>query len=117
MSPDETRVKIAEALGYTNIGMRQATGFWLDDPGYCLMGQRNGLDVPIPAFDSDLNDCHEMERLGLTTPELRKAYVNELDVITGANNQDSWSECLYCGFTATALQRCEAFLKTKKLWT
>jgi len=81
---------------------------------------------PIPDYLGDLNACHEMEEI-IRAKGLSKTYFNHLYhavnqecvEATGYEFDDlvSCAEVATYAVSATAAQRCEAFLKTLGLWT
>jgi len=108
LPPDELRIKVAEALGVTNIEYCGREEGWLGKP------PGSDDDAPLPDWPNDLNACHDMEKFiewkcvewfgeegDWSAPS---AYVGHLRRIT---KQDEW--CMVC---ATARQRCIAFLLT-----
>lgn len=125
MSPDEMRVKIAEAVGWRFTPSKAWAGMvtiWNPDGNLVTNTSPEGLAGNLPAFDCDLNACHEMERTiypnfeTASDEELRTwmRYRRNLRDVTFADCQEGAGidERL---IRATALQRCEAFLRTKKL--
>lgn len=96
MTNDEIRIKVAEAMGFTN------TSF------VCWRGHLDGYERRIPNYPEDLNACAEFEAT-LTDDEWTD-YLNQLYFITfkvGAKDRDRQA------VSATARQRCLAYLKTK----
>lgn len=72
----------------------------------------------IPRFTTDLNACHEMEKV-LDDGGLWKGYCNRLwEVVCPQFEQMSGLNAAVALLLlhATAAQRCEAFLKTLGLW-
>ena len=105
MSPEEQRIAIAEACGWT--------GFNPDNIPDCLQFTARRADGKwglIPDGPNDLNDCHEFEEklIALGPPALDTYEIFLLAICTRAGNRI---------FRATAAQRCEAFLKTINKWT
>ena len=112
MTPEQQRIKIAEACGLT------LTDAW----GHTTNGK---TWEPLPNYLSDLNACHEMEKTldnkanimdeedGFCTE--RDRYMDTLQSITDARptHQD---DCEWAFLTATPAQRCQAFLRTLGLW-
>jgi hypothetical protein len=101
MKPEQQRIAIAEACGWTQI-----------EPCTCCDGVSRGYQPTpgahkkhIPDYLNDLNAMHEAEatlRFGR-----RKHYIDLL----GETYHDIWGFC-----TATAAQRAEAFLRTIGKW-
>ena len=111
MTPERMRIKIAEALGWKRVEYHPALGNqgWTspDRPGTRL----------APDFCNDLNSCHDMEKI--LTKSDHANYVEHLITITNINTETTgvryWTNYFLVSH-ATALQRCEAFLRTKGLW-
>lgn len=158
MTPQETRIKVAEACGKIiklrkfKMGSRRVSvcpkclgdelNIW--DSGYssfncggvdCSCGYKLKLSNlscfptdeiitqwndhckgagDIPNYPEDLNACAEMERT-LTIEESRK-YEEVLEVVVNEAFIRNESCFVFPAWHATALQRCEAFLKVKGLW-
>jgi len=89
MTPEQQNIAIAEVMGWTRHGC-----YWLKP------GSRNTRR--LPAYHSDLNACAEFEAT-LTG--------NEWDKYC-----DHFGGSLRGCASATAPQRCEAFLRVKGLW-
>lgn len=118
MTDEQKRVKIAEAWGFEPGTINTST--WL---GYCDARHAEtlyqlGCDTPdsdkkpdhvlakVPYFLGDLNAIHEAEKT-LFTWEAREQYAIKLNVLT-----QGFDHPLYTLSTATARQRCDAFLLT-----
>ena len=105
MTDQQINIAIAESLGWTNInhGTVQYTA-----------RMPNGKWDIIPNYTSDLNACHELEKT--LDDELDLDYSINLESVTGtrwgANNSYDMSKYR----SATARQRCEAYLKTIGKW-
>jgi hypothetical protein len=101
MTPEQQRIAIAEACGWTEI-----------EPCTCCYGVSRGYQ-PIPAahkkhvpdYLNDLNDMHEAEKV--LTSEQVTSYVDSLESMN-----ERWSTPAF----ATASQRAEAFLRTIGKW-
>jgi hypothetical protein len=99
MKPEEQRIAIAKACGWTKFTpdtiqytARRSDGKW-------------GL---IPDYLSDLNAMHEAEKVLTDLNLYRKfLYLVVLEDPSNASNEPAW---------ATAAQRAEAFLRTLNLW-
>lgn len=114
MSPEQQRIKIAEACGWTNISLMpygSGSGTYLVPKGY-----KDGIGPTIiPHYLKDLNAMHEAEKtleigpLGL--------YLRILADQSPYNGGHSWTFGYAKSITATAAQRAEAFLRTLNLWT
>jgi len=108
MSPEEQRIAIAEACGWTRIEIlpsmkcrpTQVVGFNTNE-------DRRGN---VPDYLNDLNAMHEAEKVLMNHPnagELVTNYINYLE-----DSHDRWLTSCF----ATASQRAEAFLRTLNLW-
>lgn len=101
MSPEQQRIKIAEACGWK----RDSRGLgWLSP---------SGEYIDLPDYLNDLNAAHEMEN-GLKPDDFSK-YLLQLQKLTQSEHRYE-VENRYALIHATSAQRCEAFLKTKGLW-
>lgn len=112
LTDEEIRIKVAEAMGWTVVE---------DDYGVC--GTIDGIHWHSPAgfpnYTLDLNACTQFE------DELKKigvfsSYLSNLALVCGFNAQgdEAWFK-LHAGLeavcSATARQRCLAFVQTKGL--
>ena len=110
MKPEEQRIAIAEACGWTTIGRIDQ----YDPPVGFPAGKLTvaGNQRSLPDYLNDLNAMHEAE-IGME-PSTFKKYSSVLiaDVIgwSAYNNE-------HIAIRATAVQRAEAFLRTLGLWT
>ena len=114
MTPEQQRIKIAEACGFT-IGTKETSTWSILKNGRfhtCFSGKRlvtatlaDGLKC-LPDYLSDLNAMHEAEKV-LDIVVERGEYREYLSFITGSE-----VEMIY----ATASQRAEAFLRTLDKW-
>ena len=123
MTPEQQRIAIAEACGWTRVKTvvayirSEPFDDWTGPDGY-----HHGITGPmISDYPNDLNAMHEAEKM--LKWEQRKQYHDLLADIAGfscceADTQEEtyldWN-CRICH--ATAAQRAEAFLKTLNLWT
>ncbi len=114
MSPEEQRIKIAEACGWTIHGSAMRIYGSPDDKfasvSAChdLYGfPRSGKDDWIPDYLNDLNAMHEAEKVLGTDAWLR--YQGELA-------KSGLAFAGKCWIHATADQRAEALLRTLNLW-
>lgn len=105
MNNEEIRIAIAESLGFKR---NEKLDLWRKgNKDYFNCGSR--CYAQLPNYPEDLNACAEFERsLGVDEKteycvQLRKV----IDCLPGA---------IFAFVTASALQRCEAFLRTKNLW-
>ena len=115
MNPEQQRIAIAEACGWTV--QQDSEGFWraVDASGRMSfsrwISQENVWSVGFPDYVNDLNAMHEAEKI--LAEANREEY---LDILYGVCNphsilNDAWN--LNC---ATASQRAEAFLRTIGKW-
>jgi hypothetical protein len=121
MSPEQQRIKIAEACGWTIHGTKFRIYGNPDDPfssvSAChdLYGfPRTGGDDWIPDYLNCLNAMHEAEKVLADNEERQYKYIS---ILVGKDWSESWA------FTdagkaihATAAHRAEAFLRTLGLW-
>ena len=116
MTPNEINLRIAEAVGWTNIVH--------EFPENTPYGHPPGMVAPggdlrwversrVPNFYHDLNACHEAEQK-LTDDDFRN-YELWLYHTTTTNPNPNYGmhRAMIC---ATAPQRCEAFLRTLGKW-
>lgn len=96
MSPEAQRIAIAEACGFKLMAPR-------NHPALFSL-PNNWMPGLPPDYLNDLNACHEMEGF-------LPSYA-----ITGGKYQGILATLTNNPTSATAAQRCEAFLKTLKLW-
>ncbi len=112
MTPEQKRIKIAEACGWKNI--RELDDLYPDGSVACgvwWQGENpNGQDGDlIPDYFNDLNAMHEAEKV--LTDGQSATYQRALETsrrFTGAAE--------FYTFHATATQRAEAFGRTLGLW-
>ena len=106
MSPEQQRIAIAEACGWTQVtrGNKPEEILEHKNPPY-----RCRVESKIPDYINDLNAIHEAEKR--LTRNQRHDYIDALECIAGDLAVDEWDT-----ITATATQRAEAFLKTLNKW-
>ena len=106
MTPDQQRIAIAQACGWTPVQCRKCK------PNKCACDTDKPNPNTPPNYLGDLNACHEMEKV-LTDKGVNAwwAYVAN---INRNNPRPFGSES---AVHATAAQRAEAFLRTLGLWT
>jgi hypothetical protein len=98
MTPEEKRIKLAEAGGFTSLRMVMGE----------LMGLLNSKLHFVPDYFSDLNEVHELEKI-LTLSQFW-SYADRLNaMVDGSKGKDSY-------ISATAAQRAEALGLTLNLW-
>lgn len=125
MTPKAQQTAIAKACGWTetvceverdNAGYQwtETVSVWRDSSG----AERN-----LPNYPSDLNACHEIEKV--LTDVQRRHFAGWLEAIASSavsvgtldqNGETDYFQLFKCAH-ATAAQRCEAFLRTLNLWT
>lgn len=105
MSPEQQRIVIAEACGWTEISDWGAGGINGQDPGKLWVG----LQV-IPDYLNDLNAMHEAVQI-LDGYMMLKFATELIFVTSGPGTGGSFSHV-----NATAAQRAEAFLRTIGKW-
>ena len=101
MTPEQQRIAIAEACGWTEI-----------EPCTCCYGVSRAYEPTpgahkkhLPNYLNDLNAMHEVE--GILTNEQIEVYCSFLQ-------KPQWG--IWWGIHATASQRAEAFLRTIGKW-
>lgn len=124
MTPEQIRIAIAESLGWKADDtedrhkdvIHQPKGHDLlrwelvtygDEPECENVWYDRWLDCSyIPNYPNDLNACASFEQT--LTEDERHAYLSKLIILPGFG--------LWTTITATAHQRCEAYLKCRGLW-
>lgn len=121
MKPEQQRIAIAEACGWTD--------FWeTEHQGWRGRNPDNSGDDFIPDYLNDLNAMHEAWSLLINGPKIGKEVSNDkialrqLAIVVDPKHAPDWPDCdsypirtVLAIANATALQRSEAFLKTLKL--
>jgi hypothetical protein len=100
MTPEQQRIAIAEACGWSYRKTEFCTYWWNDEVNKTLPPNDDGFR-PCPDYLNDLNAMHEAEKV--LTIEQQRRYAAEL----GRSYDGS-----FLHVTATAAQRAEAFLRT-----
>lgn len=125
MTNEEIRIKVAEAMGArlwnnpTQSGPSQLWGFQAPSPSevFARMWFCGEADCLLPDYPFDLNACaefeYELKKLGVFS-----AYLSNLALTCGFNAQgdEAWFKLnagLEAVCSATARQRCIAYLRTK----
>lgn len=120
LTDEELRIKVAELLGWQCIVSEEISdgmdlvGFSPDGTfdtavnageyrGYGSLGYR----FVLPNFTKDLNECHEMEKALWSAPDRWLKYV---DLLQTRKDYENGAACAWV--SATARQRCEAFILT-----
>ena len=106
MSPDEQRIAIAKACGWTNFNSGTHKGAMQ----YGQHPNARSSSWELPDYLNDLNACHEMEKV--LTKEQHIDHMEWLGMCSDDYGQKVWAYV-----HATAAQRAEAFLRTLGLWT
>lgn len=99
MTPERIRIKLAERMGFDHIG----------NDG--LVGMRNGFIRDVPNYPEDLNATHEMEKT--LSEEEYHAYLDLLVTMIAGNAMNPRHRDYPKIVSATAQQRCDAFLRVK----
>jgi hypothetical protein len=111
MTPEQQRIAIAEACGWTLDTKFDNCSTWVNPRGTYV-----GADLP-PDYLNDLNAMHEAEKV-LTDDQKRAFAMQWLPCVLIINGRYSRSQIEEFKFVnATAPQRAEAFLKTLNLYT
>ena len=111
MSPEAQRIAIAEACGFINARM------WSES---CIASMGINAEseywgsLGVPDYLNDLNACHEFEKI--LPNSLTQKYWWSLCDVTGLDQYEACRDPLLT-VSATAAQRCEAFLRTIGNWT
>ena len=109
MNPEQQRIAIAEACGWTDINPHS----WHPRKGE-LWGRQKRIRNMIPDYLNDLNAMHEAEKilLGMNTAE----FAVQLCRVVGRDWPNGIGGGSFAHIHATASQRAEAFLRTLNLW-
>jgi hypothetical protein len=123
MTDEQINIKIAELCGLFRIApLKRTTRKGNDDPNgvvlwYCSEDHGGAKTYDrLPNYTADLNACHEFEEtLDYGQAEL---YDDELCDICAETNEllDNPKPWRFAVTTATARQRCEAFLRVHVQW-
>lgn len=121
MTPERIRIKVAEAMGWTGPFVERE---WLreygpegeDVWGKCVGTNPQWERDQVPNYPFDLNACAEFEKT--LYPDRAEHYYNTLRAVITNNEYHGVMEGYNGWFMlhATALQRCEAYLRVKGLW-
>lgn len=103
MTPEAQKIAIIKAIGWHQKEIAKGSGLFWHDP----KGTSKAL-YEIPNYLGNLNACAEFEAT-LTTRKMQDEYSYEIARMFV--NGDTFDV-----ITATAPQRCEAFLRVKALW-
>lgn len=129
MTTEQIRIAIAETQGFKRwkaantpiVHLRNPTpetaAYWVSC-GDSITDQaiNTHLNDKVPNYPEDLDAIHEVEK-SLTEDEGTQ-YFSELETICQRDMLESGSKHWLCFLTlhATALQRCEAYLRVKGIW-
>lgn len=85
MTPDQQRIAIAEARGYSRFYVDEDESmpgrYGMEFDGWKTPSGR--LTTTLPNYPQDLNAIHEARKVLVTTTELRVKYLNTLRAIVG----------------------------------
>lgn len=112
MNNEEIRVKVAEFLGFKPTNSPAGIYWYNPDSPLCEDGRVLWDEGELPNYSSDLNACAEFEK-GLTDEQwaVYSVALNEIACRIPCGNTRT------CGYTisATAMQRCIAFLRVNNI--
>lgn len=134
MTNDEIRIAVAEEMGWRDIKKCGKSSMLPSETGAQLRGTKDDLIASekvyyfLPNYPSDLNACVEFEKALHATGHLplhnehREYLVALMSILNPA--KELWDNGTFIGnwgdaikvAEATALQRCEAFLRVKGKW-
>ena len=107
MDVNQINFVIAEACGW--IKFWQPDNTWYDTTGHWEWHRGEANIRRVPNYYRDLNACADMEKC--LKQQERGEYMDRISEISGLSGDMGWG----CQ-TATATERCEAFLKTIGKW-
>lgn len=110
MTPKKMRIVIAQAMGWKKVPDK----YYTDKIAFERDGQRcSSVDF---YYTEDLNECRKLE-MSFSEPDFSEYYDELVNVV---QQSEEWASSTLSArrmvARSTALQRCEAFLKTKGLW-
>lgn len=109
LTDEEIRIQVAEAMGWHEekepVGSANASAWWHNNDRY------PSYLMPVPNYPADLNACAEFEK-SLTEEEHLRYRVRLWNVVITEGDETTWDRQF---ISATARQRCLAYLKTKEL--
>ena len=111
MNPEQQRIAIAEACGWSHKTLDNETYWWHDENNNSLPPSDDGMRA-CPNYLNDLNAMHEAE--SILNADQMVSYDYHLDLMVGNGRQGLNIE--YFLWSATASQRAEAFLRTIGKW-
>jgi len=114
MTPQQQRIAIATACGWTNVAPVIVKN--VKHEGDDITVGISSDDGWIPDYLNDLNACHQMEKV--LNYEQAELFEDALcDIVHAANREKDYAfPWAFFRIHATAAQRCEAFLRTLDLW-
>ena len=112
MTPDQQRIAIATACGWTNF----SSGTHKEAIQYGQPPNARSSSWELPNYLGDLNACHEMEQV-LTQEQMidYSRHVGKAVTRHLPSSRAAWMD--FKLINAPASQRAEAFLRTLNLWT
>ena len=119
MNPEQQRIAIAEACGWSHKALCNETYWWHDENNKSLPLSDDGMRV-CPDYLNDLNAMHEAEKVLWNFGDAME-FTNQLVGIVCSARGFRWDkgtqdDHLMCLSHATASQRAEAFLRTIGKW-
>lgn len=113
MTLEQKQIKIAEALGHTDIRMEYRYNGIHDVEVLC--GEKGGIRYQIEDYFGDLNVMRAVRETLLTTEDEQTRFISELAQIA-LDPFKGIDECIYELLNTKAEQQAEALGKTLKLW-
>ena len=107
MSPEQQRIAIAEACGWDCSEILEG------EDGLLFARKEGDWDI-LPDYLNDLNAMHEACKTLTEQQEL--VFRGHLHTITRRDYKSGVRSQILSTINATAVQRCEAFLKTIRKW-
>ena len=119
MTDEQINIAIAESLGWTNCRLViKGAGGGTRYPTAHGMPPNRKYESSCPNYTSDLNACHEFEsEIIYSNDRLPKKYTQQIKsaICREAGVKKAQMDFDLC-ITATARQRCEAYLRTLGRW-
>jgi hypothetical protein len=118
MKPQEQRIAIAGACGWTNCVVLGSGVFNLIEGNIPRVEGKAWTSTPhlVPNYLNDLNAMREAEKVLLTVNQQNR-YQTEIAEICWSDEERGNNQVVFNQLTASATQRAEAFLRTLNLWT
>ncbi len=98
------RARVALLLGWRREYF-YGSSYWYDPEGIF-----RGTNIVLPPYDTSRDAAMEAVHALLVTREHWRAFLEHLEAVTGARQQDDWVECIKRAVTATPAEICEALL-------